>query len=226
MEDLYFCSPSITMDTNDSFIYIGWAPEVVRIMNLTDGQDNYWCRMLSNDGSISRVAAGDRTVNTGAGVKLVQFDYNEPLLQTSDPTVIAEDEWYKANGIQLTSDIAFLGDDDVIMVEAWRPSGRRVIRAVHDGTTSSNTYMEDRSIDFLKSGVQAGDVVYNQTNGDYAYVGEVQRPSGQKKYCRLTLVTSQGGNATTAADIDTSDVLYVYPPQRFPYPVGDIGLMT
>lgn len=222
--DTYFCTAVPTMDANDCFVRIGWCPEVVRVTKISDGQDNMWCRLMGNDASLSRVAAGDRTANTDRGIKLVQFD-KETANQSSDPTTINPEEWYKANGVQLTADIAFLADDNIVLVEAWRSLGPRVIKAVHDGGDATNTYIQDASIDFSLAGVSEGFVVYNLTNGNYAFVGDVQKPQGQKKYCRLTLVDA-AGNATTAADIDDDDVLYVYPPKHFPYPYTDIGIMT
>ena len=101
------------------------------------------------------------------------------------------------------------------------------MKGVHDGATNSNTYFQDNSVDFKDNGVCGGQqwLIYNRTNTNYAYVGEVQKPAGKSKYCRLTL-TDAAGNATTAADIDTSDVVIVMPKQYAQYPMSDYGLMT
>jgi len=112
------------------------------------------------------------------------------------------------------------------MLEAWRQSVP-VVRAVHDGTTSANTYFEDRSIDFKEQGVCGEQqwLLFNITNTNYAHIGKVQKPAGQTKHCRLTLVDS-GGTAMAAADCDTSDVALIMPKREAQYPLSDYGHMT
>jgi len=215
----------IGMDTNDIFVRLGFCPEVVRITQLDQGEVVTWCRMLGNDAGI-HVDSGTDTVNSDKGIKLVQFDEGKIADDaTSDPSAVTQDEWYKANGIQITSDVAMLEDDHLYLLEAWGMD-MPVIQITHDGGDATNTYVEDSSVDLRHAGVSSGWVVYNQTNGNYAYVGEVKRPAGESKYCRATLVTSRGGNATTAADIDDDDVIYLFPEGYLTYPKSDIGAMS
>lgn len=215
----------VTMDTNDLFIYLGFCPEKVRLYN-ADGKQVVWYRMQGSDASFERVVAGDITVNTDKGIKLVQFT-DTPVNTSSDPTAIDPGEFYKANGIQLTSDIAFLADNTVCFYEAWGMTGGPVIKCTHDDTTNSNTYCGDASYDFRDIGVTPNNwIVVNATNGDWAYVKEVARPSGSRKYSRLYTATDRDGTATTAADFDTGDVFYVMPITEMWYPMSDVGAMT
>lgn len=221
----YFCQYVATMDANDLFVKIGFCPEVVKITKLSDGQDNVWCRLMGNDASLARVAAGDRTAVTDKGIKLVEFT-DDPINLSSDPSAVDPTEFYKANGIQITADVAFLADDNIVLVEAWRMQ-KIFLKAVHDGGDNKNTYFQDASFDFKDAGVSGGQswLIYNLSNGNYAYVGEVLKPEGQSKYCRLT-TTDASGNATTAADFDDNDICYVFPVGAAWYPMSDIGLMT
>jgi len=214
------------MDTNDSFVKIGFCPDVVRVTKLSDGQDIVWARVMGADTALERVAAGDRTLTSDKGIKLVQFTEMIGMDESSDPSAVDPVEYYKANGIQITADETFMEDDKLCLVEAWRLNHLWIGPCVHDGTTSSNTYGEDRSFDFLELGVSPNWIVYNQTNGDYAYVKEVIRPMGQTKHCRVYTATDTSGTATTAADFDTADVFYIFPRAAAPYPMSDIGLMT
>lgn len=220
----------VTMDTNDLSIRLGFAPDWVKIKSNAAGVGLYWHRSMGNDAGWDRVAAGDVTVNTDKGVKLVQFDDGSglPSAQTGDPTVISTDEWYKADGIVITSDAAFLADDTVIHVEAG-VDDKFFCKLVHDAGDAVHTYAQDSSIDFVAAGVSGGGkcILYNQTNGDYAYIGEVLKPQGKTKYCRLTTYTDAAcTSATTAADFDDDDVLYVFRADEMGYPLSDIGLMT
>jgi len=220
----------VTMDTNDLSIRLGFAPDWVKIKSVATGVGLFWHRAMGNDAGWDRVAAGDVTVNTDKGVKLVQFDDGSglPSAQTGDPTVISTDEWYKADGIVITSDATFLADDTVVHVEAGMDD-KFFCKGVHDGTTSSNTYFEDSSIDFTLAGVSGGGkcIVYNQTNGNYAYIGEITRPQGKTKDCRVYTYTDAAcTSATTAADFDTSDVCYIFRVDEMGYPLSDVGLMT
>jgi len=216
----------VVMDTNDSFVRTGFCPEKVRITYLADGQDNLWVRMLGNDASLSRVAAGDRTANTDKGIKLVQFT-DEPLNISADPSAVDPGEFYKANGFQITSDVAFLADDTIIFWEAWGMDDVWV-KCTHDDTTSSNTFAGDASYCFKEIGVTPGNwIVYNQTNGNYAYVKSIaKKTANATKYSRIYTATDREGTATTAADFDTSDVFFVFPVSSAWWPLSDIGLMT
>jgi len=221
----YYSNYVFTMDTNDVFVHLGFCPEKVKITKLSDGQDNLWCRLMGNDASLSRVAAGDRTANTDKGIKLVQFP-DGPLAITADPSAVDPAEFYKANGIQITADVGFLADDNVVLVEAWRIQ-TPILKITHDGGDNCNAYCQDASFDFLECGVSGNQafIAYNLTNGNYAYVGEVQKPSGQGKHCRLTL-TDAAGNAMASADVDDNDVLYIVPVGAVQYPLSDLGIMS
>jgi len=221
----YFSTYAISMDTNDLFVLIGWCPEKVRLTT-ADGQQVLWYRLLGNDASFERVAAGDITASTGAGIKLVKFT-DTALNTSSDPSTVDPANYIDANGIQITSDVAFLANDAIVFVEAWRMC-KPFLRAVHDGTTSSNTYFEDASFDFHELGVCGNGkwLIYNQTNANYAYIKEVTKPLGKTKYCRLYTATDAAGTATTAADFDTSDVCIIFPVDAAWYPLSDVGLMT
>lgn len=214
-----------SMNTNDAFIFLGFCPEVVRTISLGDGQETLWCRLMGTDGGLERVAAGDRTLRTDKGIKLVQFT-ETPLKTTSDPTEIDPSNWHDANGIQITADALQLADDDIVLVEAWGMDDLW-IKGVHDGG-ASGTFAQDSSFDFQELGVSGGQlcILYNQNNGDYAYVKDVVKPAGQSKKCRLTLAEDVSGTATTAAALADADVFYVFPVSAAWYPMSDIGLMS
>jgi hypothetical protein len=221
----YFCLPVIAQGANDIFIRIGWCPDLVRITEWATGLGVEWYRAMGNDVAITRAAAGDRTVQSGQGIKLVKFT-DVPHQLSADPSEVEAGDWANANGIQLTSDLTGLTDHAVLMVECFRISCP-FVRAVHDGTTSANTYFEDSSIDFKENGVQGGQkwILFNVNNTNYAHIGAVQKPAGQSKYCRLTLVDS-GGTAMTLADSDTGDVAIIMPKDMAQYPLSDYGHMT
>ena len=212
------------MDTNDIFIKLGFCADYVRVTNWADGVELQWARHQGNDNCIARVAAGDRTVTSGSGIKLVKFGEMSPHSITSDPSEVEAGQWNDADGIQITSDAALLGNDQILLIEAWGMDWP-MIRAVHDGGDTTHTYIQDSSIDFRDAGVSTGWIVYNQTNGNYSFAGEVQKPSGYTKYCRVTLVEADG-TATAAADIDDDDVLFLYPKDCLGYPLSDLGAMT
>ena len=97
----------------------------------------------------------------------------------------------------------------------------------YDAGDTVNTYWQDSSLDFRDMGVSGEEkfILYNQTNGNYCFIGEVQKPSGQSKFCRVTLVDSNG-DALTAADIDDDDVGVILKYDECGYPLSDIGAMT
>jgi hypothetical protein len=195
-----------------------------------------WYRLQGPDTAITRVAAGDRTVQTAQGVYLGSVDkpHGEEMSADTDFTAFADVNWAEggktANAVKLTSDLTGLTDHALLTFEAWR-CGVPVIRAIHDGGDNCNTYMQDSSIDFKELGVsvdvtRAQWLVYNLSNNNYAYVKDVQKPSGQSKYCRVLLAEATDGTATAAADIDDDDVLLLMPRRYAQYPLSDYGLMT
>ncbi len=222
----HFSSYVATMDTKDLYLRIGFCPEMVRITKLSDGQDNLWCRMLGNDGALVRVVAGDRTVSTTAGIKLVQFT-DDAIDLSAAPDVIDPGNWIDANGIMITGDVAFLADDNIVLVEAWTMDSV-FIKAVHDGTTSVN-YLEDSTFDFEDLGVSGNLtwICYNQTNGNYGYIKSVLQPQGKSNKCRLILSDASGTEYTAAqAAIATDDVCYILPRKAAWYPMSDIGIIA
>ena len=102
------------------------------------------------------------------------------------------------------------------------------VYTVHDGTTDSDTYWEDSSIDFEKAGVSGGQkwILFNLENKNYAYVKEVQKPSGKTKKCKLTLAIDSSGTAATAANSDTADVGILMLATNVQYPMVNMGVMT
>ena len=221
----HFCLPVIAQGSNDIFIRLGFCPDVVKFTEWATGLGFEWFRGQGNDVGITRTAAGDRTVQTAQGVKLVYFE-DIPHKLTADPTEVEAGDWAHANGIQLTSDVTGLTDHALLMVEAWRID-INFVRSVHDGGDAVHTYWQDSSLDFSENGVSGGQkyILYNLTNNNYAHIGAVQRPSGQEKHCRVTLVDS-GGTALTAADIDDDDVCIVLPKDSCQYPLSDYGTMS
>jgi hypothetical protein len=232
----YICIPVIAQGANDIFLKLGFCPDVVKITEWATGLGVIWYRLQGNDTSITRVAAGDRTVQTGEGIVLGSINKMtaEEMTADTDFTAFSDSNWsedgMQANAIKLTSDLAGLTDHALLMVEAFR-SKIPVIRAIHDGGDDCNTYFQDSSIDFRELGVsedttRAQWLVYNLSNNNYAWVKEIQKPSGQTKYCRVLVAEATDGTATAAADFDDDDVLLLLPRQYAQYPLSDYGLMT
>lgn len=225
----YFSTMIIGQGSNDLFVRIGWCPDIVKFTEWETGLEFMWYRLQGKDTGISIVAAGDKTVETAKGIYLVNFT-EDPMDMSADLTAFTDVNWNEngkdANGIKFASDVVGLTDHGLLHMEAWRMQVP-IIRAVHDGTTSANTYFQDSSIDFKKLGVSGGQLwlLYNFTNQNYAYIGEIQKPSGQSKFCRVTLVTA-AGIAMAAADSDTSDVAYLLPKKNAQYPLSDYGIMS
>ena len=227
----YICIPIIGQGSNDIYQRLGFCPDSIKLTEYGTGLEAKWHRVIGNDQCIDSAAAGDKLVKTTMGINLVAFtadpiDMSADLVPLSGAMPVVDGA--AANGVHLTSDLSVLTDHKVVILEAWGSSGVNVIRATHDGTTSSNTYFEDSNVDFRDNGVCGGQkyVIYNLTNNNYAYVKDVQKPSGKSRYCRLTTATTTTGTATTAADFDTSDVVLVMPLKWAQYPLSDYGLMT
>lgn len=222
----------IMSDGADLFVRLGFSPDWVEIRALNDGEQAFWHKSLGDAEHIQQVVAGDASLPGAAGITLVKFDDldGKPNVQTGDPTAVSIDAREEADGIKLAAALNMLTDDALVHVTAGRDNTFS-IRAVHDGTTSSNTYFEDSSIDFKKAGVGGPGrfVVFNQTNKNYAYTTDPIKPNGKTKHCRLMTYTDAAcTSATTAADFDTSDVIFVFRLEEMGYPLSDItnALMT
>jgi len=225
--------PVIGQGANDIFLKIAWCPDIIKFTEWATGLGGIWYRLQGKDTAISRVAAGDRTVQTDKGFYLghIPMKMNE-MDADGDFTAFGDVNWkedgMEANAVKIASDVVGLTDHALLMFEFYRMT-YPIIRAVHDGGDACNTYIQDASIDFLELGVVSSTppqwLVYNLTNQDYAYVGVVQKPSGQQKHCRATLVNA-AGTAMAAADIDDDDVLLLLPKYAAQYPLSDYGLMS
>lgn len=221
----YYSQFVMTTGSNDTYVKIGFCPDVVRFTVLNaDGKDFIWCRAMGL-GLISQDGDGTTTLDAD-GLALVKFEENS-LDLTSTPSDVEVGEYYNANGIRIDGNGADLTDGDPCLIEAWRIS-TPCIYTVHDGTTDSDTYWEDASIDFEKAGVCGGQkwIFFNLENKNYAYVKEVQKPAGKENKCRLTLALDSSGSATTAANSDTDDVGIVMLATDVQYPMSDVGIMT
>ena len=102
------------------------------------------------------------------------------------------------------------------------------LRLYLDGGDENHTYAQDNSYDFKELGVSGNGkwLIYNQTNGDYAYIKEVKKQNGKSKWSRLYTATDADGTPTTAADFDDDDVCYVFPINAAPFPMSDVVKMT
>ena len=211
------------MDTKDTFIHLGFVPGKVIITNQNDGQENVWMMGMVMDCGLERVAAGDRTLRTDKGISLCQF-INKPSKTTTDPVAVAAYEFWKANGIKIHSDYVGLADDIIFNVMAWEATDLLVGPCVHDGDTNGAYKVTDKDVDFLACQVSSGHIVYNQTNGNIAFVGSLSKFEGTNIFNTINCVDSNGADLT-AADFDTSDVFFVFPPDLF-YPRADLGYMA
>ena len=230
----HFTKPIVAQGSNDIFIKLGFCPDIVRITEWATGLEMLWYRLQGPDTSITRVAAGDRTVQTAQGLYLghiaeesYDVDADADFVAFSDVNWVEGDK--TANAIKLTSDLTGLTDHALCMLEAYEMDVP-VIRSIHDGGDTKHTYWQDASIDFEKLGVITSPtkptwVLYNTTNNNYAYIGEVRSVSGKANKCRLTLVNA-AGTAMAAADIDDDDVALILPRGEVQYPLSDYGLMS
>lgn len=220
-----FRIPVIAQGANAIYIKTGFCPDVVKVTEWATGLGVEWFRGQGNDTAITRVAAGDRTVQTAQGIQLVKMDGELPDLNAA-PTVVEAGDWANANGFMFTSDLTGLTDHALLMVEAYALD-TNFVRAVHDAGDAVNTYFQDSSLDFIEQGISGGQtyILLNITNQNYAHIGDVQKPFGKDKYCRLTLVDS-GGAAMTAADIDDDDVCIIIQKNKAQYPLSDCVHMT
>ena len=214
-----------------TFFYTGFAPGFVRIDGWGEEDSNYWCPLIPGEDSIEIIdSTGIRELDTSDGVRLVKFDDAPGTVPGSGgtPSDVENGRWWEANGIEITASCAAIADGNPYTVLVFRMSVP-IVRAVHDGTTSSNTYFEDSSIDFFEAGVSSNGkfIIINESNDNYAYVGTITKPSGKTRHCRIyTFEDETLATATAAADFVTSDVCYIIPRQWVQSPLSGIGLMT
>lgn len=231
----YFTCPIIAQGANDIFLKIGFCPDVVRITEWATGLEMMWYRLQGIDTSITIVAAGDKTVQTGEGVVLgsINAAHGEEMTADTDFTAFTNSNWAEndltANAVKLTSDLAGLTDHALLQFEAWRMM-EPIIRSVHDGG-ASHVFWQDTDIDFRELGVSSQDgraqwLLYNMSNNNYAYIKEVVKPVGQTKYNKLLLAEAADGTPTAAAAIADADVALILPRRIAQYPLSDYGLMT
>ena len=219
--------PLMATGANKTYIYLGFCPDVVEVVNATERVTGLWHRLLGNLYSVIRIADGTGTLETDEGISLVQFKKPGVDLD-SDPTVVTDPNL--ADGILIADDWGAgtgLTDGDLLWVKAYRASIPWVY-AKHDGGDAEDD-LEDSSVDFLEAGVSGGQqwIAINLTNKDCAYVGEVVKPFGESKYSRCTLVNASGtAIGATAADVDDDDEFLLMPKNCAQYPLSDIGLMS
>ncbi len=211
------------MDSADLFVHLGFIPGRVLLTNQNDGQTNAWFMGMVMDAGLEGVANGTITLRTDKGISLCQFT-GKPNVLTADPTTLAAYEFWKANGIRIHSDWLGLASDIIINVMAWEATDLIVGPCTHDGTTSGAYKVTDKDVDFMACQVSKGHIVYNQTNGNIGFVGSLEKFAGTSIFNTINCVDSNG-DVLTAADFDTSDVFFVYPPNVV-YPRADLGYMT
>ena len=214
-----------------TYFYTGFVPGYVRVDGWGEEDSNFWCPLIPGEDSIEIIdSTGIRELDTSDGVRLVKFSDEPGTVPGSGgtPSDVENGRWWEANGIEITGSCAAIADGNPYSVLVFRMTVP-IIRAVHDGTTSSGTYFEDSSIDFLEAGVSPNGkfIIINETNDNYAYVGSITKPSGKTRHCRIYTYEDEGlATATAAADFDTSDVCFIIPRQWAQSPLSGIGLMT
>ena len=214
-----------------TYFYTGFAPGYVKVMGFAEEDINEWCPLIPEEDSIETIdSTGIRTVDTSDGIRLVKFNDEPGSVPGSGgtPSDVENGRWWEANGIEITASCAAIQDGAPYMVMVFRMTVP-IVRAVHDGTTNSNTYFEDSSIDFFEAGVSSNGkfIIINESNDNYAYVGAITKPSGKSRYCRIYTYEDENlTTATAAADFDTSDVCYILPREWVQHPLSGIGAMT
>lgn len=221
--------PVMATGTNDIYVYLGFCPDYVEVVNYSQKVKGEWHRALGNDASLTMVPEGTDDnelvpyAESGSGVKLCRFE--KPGVDRSDaPEVVTDPN--EADGIIITADFGnesgstAMNSGDTLWIYGWR-AATPFVRAVHDG--GSVVYLKDTDMDFMEQGV-SGDqqwIAINKTQGSYAYVGDVQQPFGENRYNKVTL-TDSGGNAITSTMSD-NDVFWLMPKDEAQYPLSDIG---
>lgn len=236
----YYSNLAPMTDGADLFIRVGFAPDVVKLTNLYNGTQLRWSR-AEHGHYAGAAASGGLMVSTGgtmllgpytggialceftgghAGVTWGQIDY------PGDPPIVDGSNWIDANGIKVTASCPVLETDQLLQIEAWRMN-HLYIKAYHEGGASHTTFRDD-SFDFKELGVSGNGnwILYNQTNGNYAYVKQVRKGNGKSKWSLIDTATDADGTATTAATFANNNVIFLFPVNAAPFPMGDIGAMT
>jgi hypothetical protein len=217
---------------SDVYFNLGFCPGRVVVQGeVLEDRSEWWLTMAAGYAVESVDTDGvNPALTTDTGITLVTFSDEPGALPGSGGTPVAVEpgRWWEANGIRIESTAAAIANGNPFMVYAWRLDVPYV-RAVHDGTTDSDTYFEDSSIDFLEAGVSSNGkfIIINESNDNYAYVGTITKPSTKTRYCRIyTFEDERLETATAGANFDTADVCYIIPRQYVQYPLSDLGLMT
>jgi|GEM_PF-1688726 len=215
-----------------TYFRFGFCPFKVKITAQSEEDVAIWMLPMAAAASIDTVDSTGVRVLGAAGVRLCKFsDPTGGGLPGSGgtPTIVEQGKWYDGvDGIEINASQVAIADGVPYIVEAWGLDEPLLIRAVHDGTTSSNTYFEDSSIDFRKAGVSDAQmwVVINITNDNWCYIKNITKPSGKANWCRCYTALDDSGTPTAAADFDTADVLILMPRAFMQFPQTGLGLMT
>ena len=203
------------------YFRLGWCPSKVNLQGSVEEDSVVWTIDLAAAYGLESIDAdGITALTTDTGITLVQFTGDADTIPTAAPTSLEPAEYYKANGIAVAASAACNVDANPFTVHAFRMNVP-IVKAVHDGTTSSNTYFEDSSVDFIEAGVSGNGkfIIINSTNDNMGFVGKITKPAGKNKFCRIyTYEDETLATATAAADFDTSDVCFIIPRMYAQYP--------
>lgn len=235
MSQEYYSNIAPMTDGADLFVRIGFCPDVVKLTNLYDGQQFLWNRAehahyqgAAASGGINFTVGGTRAlVASTGGIALCDFTGGIATIDyPSDPAVVNGTNWINANGIKITSTVALLATDQLLLVEAWRMN-HLFLKAYHEGGASHVTFRDD-TFDFKDLGVSGNGnwILYNQSNGNYAYVKQVRKQNGKSTWSLIDTAIDSDGTATSAATFANNDVIYLFPVNAAPFPMGDVGMMT
>lgn len=206
----------------DMYLRLGWCPSKVVIQGSADGAENasIWTLDLAAGYGLQQdIADGIIDLEAAHGITLVKFTDAADVLPTAAPDTVEPGRWWEANGIKIPA--ASTTNAKLATVHCFRLTVP-FVRAVHDGTTASGTYFEDSSIDFLEAGVSGNGmfILISENNDNMAYVGEITKPSGKDKHCRIYTYEDEDLKvATAAAAFDTDDVVFIIPRQSVQYPL-------
>lgn len=209
------------------YFRLGWCPSRVDIQGSAHEDASVWTIDLAAGYGVESIdTTGVTALTTATGITLVKF------IDTSDdlPLVAPEDvepgRYYEANGIKIGASAAANVSGNPFTVQCYRMNVP-IVRAVHDGGNTCHTYFQDSSMDFVEAGISGNGkfLLINETNNNMAYVGAITKPAGQANYCRIAIYEDAGlETATTAADFDDDDVIFIIPRADVQYPL--LTLMT